>query len=522
MKKIIYVLATLGLLLSAGLAGASLLNGKPDSHRVVYETAPVTKGIIQKNVATSGTVRPRMTVQVGSELSGRVKSIVADFNATVKAGDLLAVIDPKTFESKANQARADLVSAQAAVVNAEAAVRKASSVLTNAGRVNDRQLTLGRKGLASGANMDSSERDLNVARAEVDVAQANLENAKAVVAQKTAQLEQAMIDLERTQIRAPIGGIVLHRAVDVGQTVAASFQAPELFRLAGDLSSIHIEAQVSESDIGAVRRGQSVAFDVDAHPGRTFRGRVEQVRLSPLTAESVVTYTVIIEADNARMELFPGMTANVRIETAKRDDVLRVATDAIRFKPPRQSHAASNESATLWDRGKALLRGAIGLAAEPAPTAEPGDDEKNLRRVAETREALIQRWARRLKLDERQVAELTRRTGELTKVDTKPARDRSAEKAQGRKRPAADEGPSPFEAVLEQILTPEQRTRLAAIKAEREGTQRATVWLMGKDGSLERRSIRVGLSDVQHVELASNELQPGEEVIVRSRKAKAQ
>ncbi len=320
------------------------------------------------------------------------------------------------------------------------------------------------------------------------------------------------IDLDRTQIRAPISGIVLHRSIDVGQTVAASFQAPELFRLAGDLSSIHIEAQVSEADIGAVRRGQAVTFDVDAFPKRSFAGRVEQVRLSPATADSVVTYTVIIEAENAKLELFPGMTANVRIETAKRDGVARVATDAIRFKPPKQARTAANTS--FLGRSKALAMRTLGLNGAETPTEQNVD-------TSEANDAAVQRWARRLKLDERQVAEFTQLSRNLGRQYGKALESKAIAKSKNAQGSDSQEEISPIEAVLEPLLTPEQRSKFAAFKKEREGTQRATVWVLSKDGSLEKRSIRVGLADIQHVELASNEVRPGEAVVVRSRKARA-
>jgi HlyD family secretion protein len=395
------------LVLSAGVAGGAVyLDQKAPGPIISYETAPVGKGEVRRVVATSGTVRPRMTVQIGSELSGRVRSIVADFNARVKAGDLLAVIDPKTFESKAAQAKADLMSAQAALANSEAAVRKARAVLANAEKVRDRQGVLGRKGIASAANVDNSERDLNVARAEVEVAQAGIANARAVVAQKKAQLDQAMIDLDRTQIRSPIEGIVLHRAVDVGQTVAASFQAPELFRIAGDLTKIHIEAQISEADIGAIRRGNPVVFDVDAYPGRHFSGRIDQIRLAPAVADSVVTYMVIIEAENARMELFPGMTANVRVETARRENVKRIALDAIRFEPPRAGRKAVEEGTSRSELVAALVarvvKGDFSLSGLGAPSKPPAETAS-----AKARRGLdevVDRWTRRLKLDEKQAA----------------------------------------------------------------------------------------------------------------------
>lgn len=482
------------LLLILGVAvGGALVSAKPDTAAVAYETAPVTKGEIRRFVATTGTVRPRMTVQVGSELSGRVKSITTDFNARVKAGDLLAVIEPKSFESKARQAKADVQSSEAALMSAEAAVKKWKSILANAEKAFGRQRLLDQKGIAAGSAVDTSERDMNVAKAELEVAQANIANAQALVAQKIALHDQAVIDLDRTQIRAPIDGIVLHRAVDVGQTVAASFQAPELFRLAGDLASVHIEAQVGESDIGAIKRDQTVSFDVDAHPKRIFSGRVEQIRLSPASADSVVVYTVIIEADNTGLDLFPGMTANVRIETARLDDVVRIPADAVRFKPPKTAVAGSS---SFWQRGQDAALKAVGQSPE---RRQPAKDKTT--DATESREVQIQRWTRRLKLDDKQVAAV------------KAAAGSQAADGAGRE--------DKLEEILATVLTAEQQTKLEAILAERDGTQRATVWTLDKDGLPQKRSVRVGLADTRYVELASKELKPGDELVVRSRKQRA-
>lgn len=513
--KILLASTAMALLIAAGISsGGSLVAAKPESAGFVYETAAVTKGEIRKSVATTGTVRPRMTVQVGSELSGRVKTIVADFNARVKAGDLLAVIEPKTFESRARQAKADLQSAEAAVLSSEAAVRKARSILANAEKAHGRQKLLDQKGIAAGAVVDSAERDQNVARAELEVAIANLANSKALVEQKAAQHDQAVIDLERTQIRSPIDGIVLHRAIDVGQTVAASFQAPELFRLAGDLSSVHIEAQVGEADIGSVRRDQQVAFDVDAYPKRSFSGSVEQIRLSPAAADSVVTYTVIIRADNATLDLFPGMTANVRIETARLDDVVRLPADAVRFKPPKEAAGKGGAHASLWEKGQLAALKVLGAGGqEGKAAAKDKPDDK-----ADTIEAQIQRWTRRLKLDEKQVAAL--KTAAASSKSEAVAGQASPRREGRRGKAAGGADADVVEKLLEPILTAEQKTKLEAFHAEREGTERASVWVLDQDGQPRKQSVRIGLADGRHVELASKELKPGDEIVVKSRRAR--
>ena len=224
---------------------------------LVYETAAVDYGPIRKFVSTSGPVRALVTVSVGSQLSGQISELKADFNTEVKAGDELAVIDDKTFVARVAQAEADLAAAKAMLANHEAALLKAEAIERNAERLLERQQTLAGKGIAATTTLDNATRDAEVASAEVAIAKAQVENAKATIAQREAQLAQAEIDLERTRIRSPIDGTVIARTVDVGQTVAASLQAPELFKIAQDLRRIRIEAQVSEADVGTRRRRQS-------------------------------------------------------------------------------------------------------------------------------------------------------------------------------------------------------------------------------------------------------------------------
>jgi HlyD family secretion protein len=524
-RKRFYIVAFSILALSAGVAAGSVfLDQKVPATSYSFETAAVGQGEVRKVVATSGTVRPRMTVQIGSELSGRIRSIAADFNARVNAGDLLAVIDPKTFESKAAQAKADLLSADAALANSEAAVRKARAVLTNAEKVRTRQGELGRKGITSAAIVDNSERDLNVARAEVEVAEASVANARAVVAQKKAQLDQALIDLDRTRIRSPIEGIVLHRAVDVGQTVAASFQAPELFRIAGDLTKIHIEAQVSEADIGSIRQGNPVVFDVDSYPGRQFTGRIDQIRLAPAVADSVVTYMVIIEADNERIELFPGMTANVRIEAARRESVLRVALDAIRFEPPRTERSGSSATPSGMERLStslsSLLKGHFNLRSTEGESRTAA--KTPLQKEARNLNDVVDRWARRLKLDEQQVAELRKRASSIETESAQATGQTGPAKRTGRRARTEESRGTRLEAAIEPLLNPEQRARLQKYRDERASSRSAAVWVLSPEGVPERRPVRVGLTDIRFAELVGSDLKPGDQVIVRSRKVKVQ
>ena len=453
-----------------GVAGAAAMVPATSVQRSVqyeFTTRAVDIGDVRKLVITSGTVRPIATVQIGSEVSGRIKAVNVDFNDIVKAGDLLAVIDPKSFESRSRQARADVDSAQAELTQHQATLRKAVAVHQSSVRALSRQQELKKKGVSSEALMDAASRDVDVAEAEIDVARSNIENAKARLAQKQAQLDQAMIDLKRTEIRAAIDGIVLSRDVEVGQTVAASFKAPELFSLAGDLGRVHIEAEVSEADIGLVRKGQKVSFDVDAYPSRRFKGRVVQVRLSPNDDDNIVTYTVVIEADNPNRSLFPGMTANVKIETVKRSNVVRVPIDALRFKPPKDypTHKSGQEVD----------------AASPA--------------------ALLDLWARRLELSGEQI----RRLGDaLAATVSSSGNDMSAyNKALNRH-------------ILE-IASEKQRMLYLAILGERRTAKATPIWLADAAGRIVRHKVRLGLTDSSFAEIIGDHLRAGDRIVVASR-----
>ena len=335
MKRRMSSLFTLALpIAAAGLALAwMLVPGANSGGGIVYETTPASKGPLRKIVSTSGPVRALVTVSVGSELSGQVDEVRVDFNSEVSPGDVLATIDDKTFVSRVAQAEADLAVAKAALVNQQAVLQKAHAVDELAVRNVERQTGLAAKGHSAQAALDAAIRDAAVAKADIAVAEAQIESARATIKQREAALDQARIDLERTAIRSRIEGTVISRMVDPGQTVAASLQAPELFKIAQDLSRIRIEAEVNEADVGMVAEGNAATFTVDAYPDRQFEGRVTQVRLSATEISSVVTYTVIIEAENDGRRLFPGMTANVVILSAERDGVLRIANDAFRFRP---------------------------------------------------------------------------------------------------------------------------------------------------------------------------------------------
>jgi len=298
------------------------------------ETTAVDRGDIVRSVATSGSVRPLVTVEVGSQLSGQITEIYADYNTPVQKGQIIALIDVKTFATRVAQDRANLAVAESDVIVRQAAIDRAQANLRKARLVYERAEPLARQGTLSTAEFDAALAEFESAQADLTMAEAQLQNAQATLEQRKASLESSLIDLERTKIRSPIDGVVIERAVDQGQTVAASLSAPILFLIAQDLTEIQIEANVDEADIGDVREGNPVTFTVDAHPEESFSGQVDQVRLAPNELNGVVTYTVIITAANPERKLLPGMTAIVEIVTGRRTDVLRVSNNAVRFRPP--------------------------------------------------------------------------------------------------------------------------------------------------------------------------------------------
>jgi HlyD family secretion protein len=351
-------LALVVLLAALGTVAYLVLGSNEGDGRPRYVTVAVDRGPIRAAVTATGTVNPVKTVQVGTYVSGPIQEIEVDFNSTVQEGQLLAKIDPRPFQVKVDAAEAEVANARAGREKAKAdAALKALSL--------ERAKRLSRDGIISAAEVDAAVSDDEQARAQVVLAGAQVESAEAKVA-------EARVNLAYTDIVSPVDGVVVSRNVDVGQTVAASFQTPTLFLVAQDLREMQVNASVSESDIGGVEAGQATTFTVDAYPGVPFRGTVTQVRNAPITIQNVVTYEVIVGVDNSDLRLKPGMTANVTVATATRDDALRVPTAALRFRPPLPSAGAgavaapegSSHASRVW---KLDGRG------EPAPvTIESG------------------------------------------------------------------------------------------------------------------------------------------------------
>jgi len=305
------------------LAGGAAVWRYRASHSVSdvqYKTAPVELRRIVGRITASGTLSAIVTVQVGTQVSGRIQKLNADFNSEVKQGQLVAKIDPQIFEASVQQAQANYMSAKAGVVTAEASA-------LNADRQYARTKALHDQNLAAQSDLDTADANVATTHAAIDAAKANL-------AQALASLHQAEVNLSYTTIVSPIDGVVISRNVDVGQTVAASLSAPTLFTIAQDLTKMQVDTNVAEGDVGRLEVGMKAYFTVDSFPGQRFPGKIRQIRNAATTLQNVVTYDAVIDVDNKDLRLRPGMTANVVVVYAERPKVLAVANAALRFRPP--------------------------------------------------------------------------------------------------------------------------------------------------------------------------------------------
>jgi HlyD family secretion protein len=332
---------------AALLAGVWLWTRGESGESQGYVTDAVDRGPIVVAVTATGTVNPVKTVQVGTYVSGTISEIYVDFNSPVTKNMRVAKIDPRPFHVKVLQAEASLA-------NARAQIEKTRVDLGLKKLDFERNQTLREGNLIA-------QHDLDTSRSAYEQAQAQLRLDEAAAKQAQAALEEARINLGYTDITSPVDGVVVARNVDVGQTVAASFQTPTLFLIAEDLTKMQVDANVSESDIGGVHDGQPVQFSVDAFPGRTFEGTVVQVRNSPIVVQNVVTYDVVIQVANADLALKPGMTATVAITTARRDDAVRIPVRALRFRPARESGAAPEAAEEEPEGAKAAPSAAVWL-----------------------------------------------------------------------------------------------------------------------------------------------------------------
>jgi HlyD family secretion protein len=336
------------LILLAAVVGGAIwfFNGRGDDV-VQYQTATVARGELTQAVTATGQLAPVLNVTVGSQISGRISKLYADFNSAVSSNQVIAELDPSTYKANVQRAEADLSSTRASLELAQIETRRSSQLFSN--------------NLVSGSDHDT--------------ANANLHQVEATMQIKQAALDSAKVDLDRCTIFSPVNGIVISRNVDVGQTVAASMSAPVLFQIANDLTKMQIDANVSEADIGTVEEGHPVNFTVDAFPGRTFTGKVKQIRNSPTTVQNVVTYDCVIEVSNPDLKLRPGMTANASVVTAQRSGVLKIPNAALRFRPPEPS---TNKTFVAKVLAKIGIGGSEAKTAvtNTAPAAKANDTNK--------------------------------------------------------------------------------------------------------------------------------------------------
>src|SRR2546421_11592044 len=338
MKRAVTVLVIIAAI-GAGAGAYYIRRGAPD---VQVQTSPISRGDIIDTVGATGTLQAVTTVQVGSQVSGNISWLGADFNSIVKKGQVIARLDPSLFNAQVEQSKANLAQSRANLAKAQSDLERMKVQLTDAQQKYTRAQELAARSLLPQSDLDSAKIAVDSAQASLGAQQATVNQATASVSQAQASVNQNQVNLDHTIITAPIDGIVTQRSVDVGQTVAASMQAPTLFILAADLTKMQVNANIDEADVGRIRPGQHVTFRVDAYPTDTFNGTVAQVRLQPQVVQNVTTYGTVIDVPNVDLKLKPGMTANVKVEIAKRPDALRVPNTALRFRPTTETFAALN------------------------------------------------------------------------------------------------------------------------------------------------------------------------------------
>ncbi len=344
-KKYLIGMVIIILILAGGIL-LRQLSGQNGSNQK-FRLAKVERGEVSLAVTATGTINPVINVLVGSQVSGTIKALYADFNSQVKEGQVIAQIDPAIFQAQVEQGRANVLNAQANLLNAQANLENAKANFTKADvavldaeRTLDRNRMLVEKNVIAQATMDTAQTNYDTAVAQKDVAKAQVESAKSQIESFKAQVEQtkaalrvAETNLRYATIRSPVNGTVISRNVDVGQTVAASLQAPTLFTIAKNLAEMQVDSNVSEADVGRIAVGQDATFTVDAYPERIFRGKVSEIRNAPIIVQNVVTYDVVVLVSNKDLKLKPGMTANVSVMIAHREGVLKIPNAALRFRP---------------------------------------------------------------------------------------------------------------------------------------------------------------------------------------------
>jgi len=524
-KRTLFIV--LALILIAAIVAYTYANR--DGKQSTYRLTRVERGSIISTVSSTGTLTPVTTVQVGSQVSGQIKELYADFNSKVREGQVIARIDPENFESRVRQAdaelavaranvaiqraalermRAELENAYAALAAAKAQTEKARVVLVHAKRDLDRKRALHQQAIISKSKIedavaahDQAHAQFSAAeaqeqaqasivlsrKAQLKMAQAQVEHALAQVKHREAALHNSKVDLEHTVIRSPLDGVVIQRNVDIGQTVAASLQAPTLFTIAQDLSKMQVDTNVDEADIGRIQVGQRVTFTVDAFPGREFSGQVEQIRKASQTIQNVVTYTVVVSAENQDQQLLPGMTANVQLVIEERQAVLKVRNAALRFRP---SSAKPDELAETSSMERVRIS-----------SGGRGQQGERLKRLIETLELNKDQQAQvRAIFSEQRERIMTLRGQGATPEEIRTEVKRMWDQSSG---------------AISAILHPGQRKtfhRMVTSRAANPVT-RGRVWVLDTDGTPVPVDLITGISDGSFTEIVRGDLKAGQEVI---------
>lgn len=491
MKKSYWVVGSVGVVILA--VGGWWWSQRSAADAVQYRTAKIERGSVQATVSASGVVNPVTQVSVGTQVSGQIKDLLVDFNSEVKAGQLIAVIDPETFEYRVRSAQADVDAAQAAAMTQRAALAKAQVDADELQRDFDRKAKLVAQQYIAASEAEKAQALARSGAENIKLVAAQLQSAVAGVAQRQSALAQARIDLARTRITSPVSGIVIKRAIEKGQTVAASLQSPELFVIAQNLQDMQVDASIDESDVGRIRTGQKASFTVDAFPGQTFEGEVRQVRKAAQNVANVVTYVAVVGFANVGGRLLPGMTANVRVATDMRENVLKIPNAALRVRiagvepaPVPAGAASAAGSPTSQLRGWSWLSEAVAQTDRGAGGAGGG--------LAAMRERLV---------TELQLS--TEQQGKLDAISAgmRPQFMALRDLAEDQRAAARAKVLGEMRGKIADMLTPEQKTKYQIIVAETasRASTRGRIYLLGADGKPRAFNVRLGITDGSSTEL---------------------
>ena len=534
-KKLLAGIA--GAVIVAIAAGAMMMGGGASATpgKYTYETVKVTKGDVARVVTASGAVQPREKVEVGSEVSGKITAIYVDFNDPVKKNQVLAQVDPETFQNTLDQNVARLRQSEATVDNTRASIDRAKLALEVQTKAFERTKKLYAEGATSTQAMEQSDQDYRNATLELQTQQVSLKSAQAGLETARATVEDSRLRLERTKIRSPIDGVVLSRDVEVGQTIQSSQSIKSLFVVAADLSQIEIEASVVESDIGGIDNGDPVVFTVDAFAGERFQGQVVQVRQLGTESANVVTYTVVINARNPSGKLLPGMTANVEITADRVADVLRIDYDATRFQPPKDIAEAMRAADEANGQGGQQGQGGPNRQGGPGgPMAGgpgggrgfggpggPGGQFAEVLKTAGVEQERADKIMEELRSEMQKAmqgsgAGQPQQPGQAGGVLGGPAfgpPPSIQQQQQSSERFAKMQQVQ--ESVFRRNLNPEEYDAVAKARSEMQSQKRVTVYKLTDKGELERAQITVGLSDGENAQVIRG-AKEGDAFVVRS------